>query len=242
MSCNSISSRIGKGWNSLNITTLFISVLTCMVLGSSLWTLAEGKNSNAEAVVAKEQRSKKLKKASIAGVFFDDQYIARGFSYAYPPKAEVTTVTDVVKTGRTALRFELVSDEFSGGSVCLQDKLLHLQQFINSGALQFWIKGATGQEKAWVALVDDELSDKKKSVVRVDISWFGKIGTGWSFISIPLKHFGEKGVYWDEVQQREVDETFDWNNVAEFRIEVRKGENSNFRAWVDEVLVTKSIR
>jgi len=241
MNCNSIVSCIGKVWRSLNGTPQLVRKVVCMFIGCLLFSTAQGNDAKA-ALGTSEQRPQKHKKASIAGMFFDDQFIGHGFSYAYPPEAMVSPVKNVVKTGKTALQFDLVPSEFSGGSVCLNDKLLHLQHYVNNGALQFWIKGSTGEEKAWVALVDEAKNDNKKTVVRVDIGWFGKIGTDWSFISIPLKHFGDKGVYWDEAQQREIEEPFGWNNVAEFRVEVRKGENRSFRVWVDDVIVTKSIR
>lgn len=208
-----------------------LSVLMMLLCVSALHAAGGGDGSD-----------KKQKKVAVAGCFFDDQYGAHGFNYTYPPGSTISISRDVVKQGKVALKFDLVPTAFSGGSICLQDKTLNLQPFINKGALQFWIKGAVGDEKAWVALVDEDTTDKHKTVVRVDISWFGKISTDWSFISIPLKHFGDRGVYWDETEQREIDNDFDWDKVAEFRIEVRKDENKSFTVWVDDIVVTKSIR
>lgn len=226
-SLRSTPGKIGNGIPQSVIVILMVMSFFCSAAGAGF-----GKGTN----------NKKIRKEAIAGCFFDDLYAAHGFNYAYPPTSEVSVSRDTVKVGHLALQFDLDPTEFSGGSVCLKDKTFNLKPYLNKGALQFWIKGAAGDEKAWVALVDEEESDTTKTVVRVDISWFGKISTDWSFISIPLEHFGERGVYWDEKDKREIDNDFDWDKVAEFRIEVRKGENTTFRVWVDDIVVTKSIR
>ena len=110
------------------------------------------------------------------------------------------------------------------------------------GALQFWVKGTSGNEKAFVALVDDEKSDGIKTVVRLEIDWFGPITTDWTFFSIPLEKFGTGGVYWDAEKRREIEHAFDWDRVAEFRIEVKKGDNEAFRIRVDDIVIVKSLR
>jgi hypothetical protein len=181
-------------------------------------------------------------KTNVGGLFFDERYACNGFNYSYPKTSQVELSRAVVKNGKVSLQFDLAPDAYSGGSVCLLDKVYNIRPYLKKGAVQFWIKGETGREKAWVALVDEEKSDNRKTVVRVDINWFGKISTEWSFISIPLEHFGDEGTYWDAIKQEEVDAPFDWNKVAEFRIESRKGDNATFRVWADDIVIVKSLR
>lgn len=178
----------------------------------------------------------------IIGRFFDETFAHSGYQYSYPEGSSVSVSNETAHQGRVSLLFNLDANNYSGGSVCLQDKVYNLKQDFQKAALQFWIKGAVGSEKGWVALVDEEKIDGRKTVVRLEIDWFGGIGTEWSLISIPLKHFGENGVYWDEKDQREIDSVFDWDKVAEFRIEVKKGDNKSFRVWIDDIVIVKVSR
>jgi hypothetical protein len=181
---------------------------------------------------------------NVVAVFFKDSYAHHGFQYAYPDGARVSIARGekMAHTGKASVQFDLVASDYSGGSVCLNEKTFNIKKYVKKGALRFWVKGAQGGEKAWVALVDDEKSDGHKTVVRLEIDWFGGISDKWTLVSIPLKHFGKKGVYWDAKEQREVDDKFDWERVAEFRIEIKKDDNSGFRIWVDDIQVVKSLR
>jgi hypothetical protein len=174
--------------------------------------------------------------------FFNETFAYGGFQYSYPEASSVSVVNGIAHSGKVSLCFDLAADDYSGGAVCLQDKVYDLKPVFQKAVLQFWVKGSRGSEKGWVALVDEEKADGHKTVVRVEIDWFGGISTDWSLISIPLEHFGERGVYWDEVKQREVEEDFEWDKVAEFRIEIKKGDNESFRIWVDDIVIVRSLR
>ena len=174
--------------------------------------------------------------------FFSESYAHDGYAYAYPSSSSVTIAKGVAHKGNYSLKFDLDPADYSGGSVCLNNKVYNLKPVVQKGALQFWVKGAPGAQKAWVALVDEETGDKHKTVVRLSIDWFGQITGDWTLISIPLKHFGDRGVYWDDKEQREVENDFDWEHVAEFRIEVKKGDNTSFKIWVDDIVLVKFLR
>lgn len=191
----------------------------------------------------KENESEKAA-LNLVGFFFKDAYAFNGFQYAYPEGSRVSIVRGKSKAhnGNASVLFDLVASDYSGGSICLNEKTYDFKKFTKKGALQFWVKGAQGGEKAWVALVDDDKIDGHKTVVRLEVDWFGAITDKWSLVSIPLEHFGKRGMYWDPKAQREVDEDFDWERVAEFRIEIKKGENKSFRIWVDDIQVVKSLR
>jgi hypothetical protein len=174
--------------------------------------------------------------------FFEEYYIAGGFPYVFPEKSKVTIDPNVFKNGEVSLRFDLVPDAYSGGSVCLYKMLYDLKPYLKKGALQFWIKGETGMEIAWIALVDDEKSDGRKTVVRLPTMLYGGISKEWSLMTIPLRDFGSGGMYWDEKAQLEINRGFDWDKVAEFRIEVKKDDkNKSFRAWADDIVIVKEL-
>ncbi|MBD3346577.1 MAG: carbohydrate-binding protein [Chitinivibrionales bacterium] len=173
--------------------------------------------------------------------FFDEAYVSGGYAYWYPDQSKVFIPEESGKNGEVSLQFDLIADEYSGGSVCLYNLLYDMSPYYADGALQFWVKGAQGGELAWVALVDDENSDGKKTVVRVPLNEYGSITDEWTRVTIPLVKFGGRGVFWDPKKSIEIPERFDWDKVAEFRIEIKKGENKKFRIWVDDIFVLRDV-
>ena len=166
--------------------------------------------------------------------------------YVYPEESKLSIVEDIAKNGEVSLQFDLIAGDYSGGAVCLYNTTYDLRPYIKKAALQFWIRGEQGNEKAQAALVDEAKSDGRKTVVRVPVEWYGRITKEWSLISIPLEHFvrlNEKGVYWDKRwKDKELPGDFDWDKVAEFRMEVRKDENKSFRVWVDDIVIVRITR
>lgn len=173
--------------------------------------------------------------------FFDEDFVSGGYQYIYPEASKIYIPEESGHESEVALQFDLEPGEYSGGAVCLYNLLYDVRAYYSSGALEFWVKGAEGNEIAWAALVDDEKADGKKTVVRLPIANYGGIGNVWKKISIPLADFGKRGVYWDAKKRVEVPCQFDWDQVAEFRLEIKKGDNKKFRVWVDDIFVCKDV-
>jgi hypothetical protein len=181
--------------------------------------------------------------ANVLAWFFMDNYLGGGYPYAYPEKAKVTVDEKVFKNGEASLRIDLDPGAYSGGAVCFYNMTVDVKPYVAKGALEFWIKGAAGNEKAQAALVDD-MSDMKKTVVRLPVDWYVKNNTQitkeWNFVSIPLKDFTKvMPSVWDSIQHLEVPNEFHWDKVAEFRIESREKENTSFRVWTDDIFIVK---
>ena len=174
--------------------------------------------------------------------FFDEQYTPGGYDYVYPEQSKMDIPERSGKNGEVALYVDLVPNDYSGGAVCLYNMLYDLTSYLESGALQFWIKGANGGEIATAGLSDDENTDGKKTVVRLPINKYGGITTEWTQISIPLADFANtRGVFWDAKKRVEVPEAFQWDKVAEFRIEIKKNENKEFKVWVDDIFIVSNV-
>ncbi|MFP4164134.1 MAG: carbohydrate binding domain-containing protein [Chitinispirillaceae bacterium] len=176
-------------------------------------------------------------KEEVVYKFFDEDYVSGGYDYVYPDESKVFIPEESGKNGEVALQFDLIADDFSGGSVCLWNLLYDMTPYYAAGALEFWIKGKNGGEIAWAALVDDENTDGKKTVVRLPINDYGGIKDEWTKISIPLADFGQRGVFWDPKKKVEEPERFQWDKVAEFRLEIKKNDNEEFTAWVDDIFI-----
>lgn len=173
--------------------------------------------------------------------FFDEDFVSGGYQYVYPEASRVFIPEESGHESEVALQFDLEPGDYSGGAVCLYNLLYDVSPYYATGALQFWIKGNEGGEIAWIALVDDEKSDGKKTVVRLPCNNYGGITKEWRQVSIPLVDFGKRGVYWDEKKRVEVPCKFDWDQVAEFRMEIKKADNKKFRAWVDDIFICKDV-
>jgi hypothetical protein len=212
-------------------SALFLAALNCGIqlrpLQSSINKASVGKaNAANEKVVFR---------------FFDEDFVSGGYQYIYPEASRVFIPEESGHESEVALQFDLEPGEYSGGAVCLYNLLYDMTPYYATGALEFWIKGNVGGEIAQIALVDDEKADGKKTVVRVLLGNYGGITKDWRHVSIPLADFGKRGVYWDEKKRVEVPNKFDWDQVAEFRMEIRKGDNKKFRAWVDDIFICKDV-
>jgi len=163
-----------------------------------------------------------------------------GYTYQYPRENPPPLMTDkYAKQGDLSMEIELIASDYSGVAICIAGSA-DVTPYMEDGTLEFWIKGAQGGEVAQYVLVDDGVKSNGESLqVKIGSKSFGEITTDWQRISIPLKLFGDIGVYWDIKNQREVIMPFSWNNLKGFRIEVRKDENQAFKVWMDDIVIKK---
>jgi len=173
--------------------------------------------------------------------FFDDDFSPGGYQYTYPDASKIFIPEESGHESDVALEFNLLANDYSGGSVCLYNLLYDMDPYYSRGALQFWVKGSRGGEIGWAALVDDENRDGKKTVVRLPINNYGGISKDWKLVSIPLADFGRRGVFWDPKKRVEVPSVFDWSTVSEFRIEIKKSDNPDFKVYVDDIFVLRDV-
>ena len=163
-----------------------------------------------------------------------------GYTYQYPRENPEPKLTDkYAMEGDLSMEIELVASDYSGVAICIAGSA-DVTPYMEEGILQFWIKGDKGGEVAQYVLVDDGVKSNGESLqVKIGSKSFGEITTEWQRITIPLKLFGETGVYWDAKNLREVFMPFSWNNIKGFRIEVRKDDNQAFKVWLDDIIIKK---
>jgi len=163
-----------------------------------------------------------------------------GYTYQYPRENPEPFMTDkYAMEGDLSMEIELIASDYSGVAICIAGSK-DVTPYMEEGVLEFWIKGDKGGEVAQYVLLDDGVKSGGESMqVKIGSKSFGDITTEWQRISIPLKLFGETGVYWDSKNRREVFLPFSWGNLKGFRIEVRKDENQAFKVWLDDVVVKK---
>ena len=163
-----------------------------------------------------------------------------GYTYQYPRENPEPRFTDkYAMEGDLSMEIELIASDYSGVAICIAGSK-DVTPYLEEGVLEFWIKGAQGGEVAQYVLLDDGVKSNGESLqVKIGSKSFGDITTEWQKISIPLRLFGNMGVYWDSKNRREVFMPFSWANVKGFRIEVRKDENQAFKVWIDDIVIKK---
>lgn len=146
---------------------------------------------------------------------------AEMYKYAFP---EAGSSVDSQKSGENRqLVYSLKGDVWAGGGIGV-DKL-RLKDYVDNGALEFYVRGSKGGEKVDVGFV------QAKGLEATDLAFqilasadrYGKITTAWTKITIPLKDFPKDGSRWIESEQRRATGPFNWNRVSEFVVSREPG-------------------
>lgn len=198
------------------------------------------RNRDADKFVIKTPKPFKADKDVLSVIMREGIPRGGGYTYQYPRENPPPFMTDkYAKQGDLSMEIELIASDYSGVAICIAGTV-NVIPYMEEGVLEFWIKGDKGGEIAQYVLVDDGVKSNGESLqVKIGSKSFGEITTDWQHISIPLKIFGETGVYWDAKNQREVMMPFAWDNVKGFRLDVRKDENTAFKVWIDDVVLKK---
>lgn len=172
--------------------------------------------------------------------FFDEQYRQGGFDYAYGGKSKGVTIT---KAGgyksKAAVQINLDPKDYSGASICLYNETFDLSKYMLDSKLEFYIKGTKGGEQLLIGLLDEEVSDGKKTQVKMSLNKYVQITKDWQKVSIPLVDFPDRGLYWDQTKKTELPARIDWSKIAEIRFSIDKGTNPSFDIFVDNIEIVK---
>lgn len=172
--------------------------------------------------------------------FFDEQYRQGGYDYAYGGKSKGVTITK--KGGyksKAALQINLDPKDYSGASICLYNETFDLSKYMLDSKLEFYIKGTKGGEQLLIGLLDEEVSDGKKTQVKMSLNKYVQITKDWQKVSIPLVDFPDRGLYWDQTKKTELPARIDWSKIAEIRFSIDKGTNPSFNIFVDNIEIVK---
>ena len=172
--------------------------------------------------------------------FFDEQYRQGGYDYAYGGKSKCVTIT---KEGgyksKAAVQINLDPKDYSGASICLYNETFDLSKYMLDSKLEFYIKGTKGGEQLLIGLLDEEVSDGKKTQVKMSLNKYVQITKDWQKVSIPLIDFPDRGLYWDQTKKTELPARIDWSKIAEIRFSIDKGTNPSFNIFVDNIEIVK---
>jgi hypothetical protein len=218
------------------------SFLLVLCLFSAIFAdFSDYRNRDSERFAVKTPKPFKVDKDVVTVVMREGIPRGGGYTYQYPRENPPPFMTDkYAKEGDLSMEIELIASDYSGVAIAIAGSV-DLTPYIEEGALEFWIKGNKGEEVCQYVLLDDGVKSNGESLqVKIGSKSFGDMTTDWQHVSIPLKIFGETGVYWDIKNQREVMLPFAWDKFKGFRIEVRKDENKEFKVWLDDIVIKKA--
>lgn len=186
------------------------------------------------AALAQEGRAEVL-----VEVFSDTLAVDGKYTYAYPGKSSITVDTTDAYMGKTCLKITLDPTTYSGAAIGTYP-LTDLIEARTSGMVEFWIKGQKGGEVCELTLIDADDHDSTKCEVGVMITPnYATITNDWQKVSVPLAAFKDQGQYWDEAANSVKEDTFDWEELKEVKINIRPyDKNESFTVYVDEIKIT----
>lgn len=150
-------------------------------------------------------------------------------------------VTDAqAHSGRVSLEVVLKADAYSGGAVC-SPAPLDIAPYVETGSLEFWVRGAEGQEVFSIGLLDNgDNAVGRPLQVWVSSRSFTKIKSGeWRRIRVPLKAFGARGSYWSEEVNARISSELNRSSISCFSFDIDKERHKSFKIWLDDVKLYK---
>lgn len=215
-------------------------VAACVACASAHAGFSDVRSRDADRFQVRQPKEFKQDKDVVAVVMREAIPRGGGYTYQYPRENPAPFLTDkFAMQGDLSMEIELIASDYSGVAICIAGSA-DLTPYLEEGVLEFWLKGNKGGENALFVLIDDGVKSNGESLqVKLRSKSLGEITTEWKRFSIPLRLFGNTGVYWDAKNLKEVLLPFSWANFKGFRIEVRKDENTEFKVWVDDIVIKK---
>jgi hypothetical protein len=216
-------------------------LLVLCIFSAAFADFNDYRNRNSEKFIVRTPKQFKADKDVVVVVMREGIPRGGGYTYQYPRENPPPFMTDKhAMQGDLSMEIELIASDYSGVAIAIAGTA-DLIPYMEEGSLEFWIKGNKGEESCQYVLLDDGVKSNGESLqVKLGSKGFGEITTDWQHVSVPLKLFGETGVYWDGKNQREVMMPFAWDRFKGFRIEVRKDENKEFKVWLDDIVIKKT--
>ena len=138
------------------------------------------------------------------------------YKYAFPAPGSAVDTREANKNRE--LVYTLKGDAWAGGGIGV-DKL-RLKDYVATGALTFYVRGAKGGEKADVGFVQAkglEATDLAYQIL-LPLNKYTTLTTAWQKVTIPLQDFPKQGSKWIESENRNATGDFNWNRVLELTI------------------------
>jgi hypothetical protein len=187
----------------------------------------------------------KHRNPNVAVTFADESVLPGAQLQMYPDGAgyPLPSMTDIQsKDGKFSLELTLKADAYSGGAVCSPNPL-DLTRYTDKGMLEFWVKGASGNEIFLIGLLDNGSNPLGRPLqVSVSSRSFSKVlKDDWRRIRVPLKAFGARGSYWSDDANARISSSLNWSAISCFSVDIDKNVAPTFKIWLDDVTIYKKM-
>ena len=185
----------------------------------------------------------KIRRENIAAEFVGETTLPGAQIWAYPDGGgyPMPALTDAqAHDGQFSLEVNLKPDAYSGGAVCSPSPL-DFSKILETGMLEFWVKGDQGKEVFSIGLLDNGNNPAGRPLqVWVSSRSYSKVmNNEWRRVRIPLKAFGGRGSYWSEEVNARISNTLNWSSISCFSFDIDKERFKSFKVWMDNVVVYK---
>jgi hypothetical protein len=182
---------------------------------------------------------KKSRDPNVIAEFVNEGVIPGAQIWMYPAGAgyPLPGMTDAyAHQGRTSLEVVLKADSYSGGAVC-SPAPINITPYVETGMLEFWVRGAQGQEVFSIGLLDNGNNAMGRPLqVWVSSRSYSKVTKdGWRRIRVPLKAFGARGSYWSEELGARISSELNRTSISCFSFDIDKERHKSFKIWMDDV-------
>lgn len=165
-------------------------------------------------------------------VIFEDEI---DYAYTYPEDGKFSFVNDNTYSGSAALKisWDAPKGEWCGAGIAGKE-IISVTPFKDKGVLVFYVKGEKGDEK----IVKVGLMDwGERYTTRPFSAYLQKITKKWQKVEIPLSHFSEKGMLWDEGLQKEIPTKIDFSKIKLLTLDFGEGDGKLHTIYIDSIKI-----
>jgi hypothetical protein len=175
---------------------------------------------------------------------FVTEALPTGAALAFHPagKGLPPAMTDrMAVRGRYSLEVTLPPDENAGCEICAATPM-DLSAAFETGNLDFWVRGAEGDEIFDIGFLDDGGNGAGHPLqVRANSRSYAIVARQeWTRVGIPLSAFGTRGSYWRADRAGYAYHRFNWSGVRCLTFDIEKNRHTRFTIWVDEARIFRT--
>lgn len=183
---------------------------------------------------------------NIAERIFNGRIPEGGFTYVYGGNTSCVLQKNAMDAGRKILVCYLDDNQYSAVTIVSSNKkAMNFKDYRKNGGLVFWAKIGLKTTSIQIGLLDHQ-NENRKVQARVSIEQYGKIYEEWKKFIIPLHHFSDIGVYWDDIINMEIESPIDWNSIHEIRFSCVKSNSALHDSipvtlYLDEINIVDNV-
>lgn len=183
--------------------------------------------------------------AEIIMNIFDGRLSENSFTYVYGGNTACVLQKNAMNSDRKILACYLDDNDYSAVTIATDHKkAVDLRDCRKTGGLLFWARCGLKTASIQIGFLDHQKDRKVQS--RVLIEQYGELTEEWKLFAIPLRHFSDIGLFWDEKSKLEIESPIAWNSIQELRFSCARRHYENkdtipVTLYLDNICIVKNI-